>query len=194
MNEEQQRINKIKTFRKMHIDSSVKTAHFFKKSIMVPHDRHRSEAAKHNRQQTNPRHPFSRGIMTFDDYNYDQYNSHVLISEPVKEKKKTVMDKWQEVMERGRPEHNEQNQVWTEENLKLRQQTDADYEHDALTLQSHFSKTFDHRLATVKLDPFEQVSSLSDDTDKTGCHEPVQEQQQALEEPEADSADSEFVY
>jgi len=27
-------------------------------------------------------HPFQRGIMTFDDYNYSQYNDYVLITDP----------------------------------------------------------------------------------------------------------------
>jgi len=30
----------------------------------------------------NPNHPFMRGIMNFDDYNYKQYNSFVLVEEP----------------------------------------------------------------------------------------------------------------
>ena len=106
MNEEQRRINKIKTFRKMHVDSSIKTAHFLKKSIMLPNERHKSESAK--RQPTNPRHPFSRGIMTFDDYNYDQFNDHVLISQPLKEKRKVIVDSWKEVIDQVRPQFNEQ--------------------------------------------------------------------------------------
>jgi len=30
----------------------------------------------------NQKHPFMRGIMNFDDYNYKSYNDYVLIEEP----------------------------------------------------------------------------------------------------------------
>lgn len=33
-------------------------------------------------QPTNTDHPFMRGIMAFDDYNYNQINDYVLIEEP----------------------------------------------------------------------------------------------------------------
>lgn len=43
---------------------------------MVPHS--------HNRKQfrRNTSHPFMRGIMLFDDYNYAQYNDFVLQLDP----------------------------------------------------------------------------------------------------------------
>ena len=39
----------------------------------------------------NTTHPFMRGIMTFDDYNYKQYNSYVLISEPGQSEKRRIL-------------------------------------------------------------------------------------------------------
>jgi hypothetical protein len=36
----------------------------------------------------NQEHPFMRGIMSFDDYNYKQYNQYVLIEEPYESARK----------------------------------------------------------------------------------------------------------
>ena len=65
--EDLKRLNKIKDFKKLHADSVVPTTHFIKKSVMVPDE------------DLAPCNPFNRGIMQFDDYNYNQFNEHVLI-------------------------------------------------------------------------------------------------------------------
>ncbi len=42
----------------------------------------------------NQNHPFSRGIMEFDDYNYSNYNDYVLLKEPdAAEKQKIINDR-----------------------------------------------------------------------------------------------------
>ena len=33
--------------------------------------------------RTNADRPFTRGIMTFDDFNYRQFNDHILLEEPL---------------------------------------------------------------------------------------------------------------
>lgn len=76
---DQQRINKIRDFRKLHADTVVNTTHFIKKSIMIPLA---VDDEGHQCEPQNLNHPFMRGIMQFDDYNYKQYNSFVLIEEP----------------------------------------------------------------------------------------------------------------
>ena len=82
INEEQERINKIKIFRPMHADASIKTAHFIKKAVMLPLE---SEGDGPNTLKvSNPQNPFMRGIMAFDDYNYCQFNEHILVENPTK--------------------------------------------------------------------------------------------------------------
>ena len=57
----------------------VSTTHFIKKSVMVPIKVTDSgEIVK----PENTEHPFMRGIMKFDDYNYSNYNSYILIEQP----------------------------------------------------------------------------------------------------------------
>lgn len=71
-----ERILKLKSFKKLHVDTMVSTTHFLKKSIMVPLktlDNGTHEEPK------NTDHPFMRGIMQFDDYNYRRYNQHILV-------------------------------------------------------------------------------------------------------------------
>ena len=73
------RIQKIKDFRKLHADTLVNTTHFIKKSVMVPLalDDEGKEV-----EPANVQHPFMRGIMNFDDYNYKQFNDFVLVEQP----------------------------------------------------------------------------------------------------------------
>lgn len=48
------------------------------------------------KQPSNVYHPFMRGIMHFDDFNYKQFNQYVLLEEPHEsEKKRVVQDRKQ---------------------------------------------------------------------------------------------------
>jgi hypothetical protein len=69
----------MKDYRKLYADTIVQTTHMLKKSVMIPlkHD----EDGK-TTEQTNINHPFMRGVMEFDDFNYTQFNNLVLIPEP----------------------------------------------------------------------------------------------------------------
>ena len=84
---DQERINRIKDFRKLHADTIVNTTHLIKKAVMVPlfTDDEGREA-----ELSNVEHPFMRGIMNFDDYNYSHFNKFVLVPEPesLKERQK----------------------------------------------------------------------------------------------------------
>lgn len=51
----------------MHADTIVNTTHFFKKSVMVPL---KEDDDGNQFEPQNTAHPFMRGIMKFDDYNY----------------------------------------------------------------------------------------------------------------------------
>lgn len=74
-----ERIQKIKNFKKLHADTVVNTTHFIKKSVMVPL---KMDDEGNQTEPANTLHPFMRGIMNFDDYNYRQYNSYILVEEP----------------------------------------------------------------------------------------------------------------
>ena len=54
-----------------------------KKSIMIP-------ANNIVEDDQNVKHPFMRGIMTFDDYNYDSFNDYVLVEAPQQNVKSSV--------------------------------------------------------------------------------------------------------
>lgn len=86
------RIRKIKGYKKLHADTLVQTTHFIKKSVMVPCEG--DDEGNLVEQSTNRKHPFMRGIMTFDDYNYNQFNEYVLIEEPkLVEKRRIIEDR-----------------------------------------------------------------------------------------------------
>jgi hypothetical protein len=70
-NADQTRINKIKDYKKLHVDSLVQQAHFIKKSVMIPIKVDDEGKVK---EPDNPEHPFMRGIMNFDDYSYRSFN------------------------------------------------------------------------------------------------------------------------
>lgn len=57
----------------------VSTTHFLKKSIMVPLKT--LDNGEHE-EPKNANHPFMRGIMKFDDYNYGRYNGYILVPQP----------------------------------------------------------------------------------------------------------------
>ena len=60
-----------------------------KRSIMVPvvNDTQKREGEE---GVLNKNHPFMRGIMNFDDYNYNHYNSFVLLENPKKDAQTAV--------------------------------------------------------------------------------------------------------
>ena len=93
------RINKIKDFRKLHADTIVNTTHFIQKSVMVPlqvdDDGNEIEPANKNN-------PFMRGIMNFDDYNYNYHNHFVLVEEPgSKERQRLINERKQTAKTNG---------------------------------------------------------------------------------------------
>ena len=85
------RIARIKDFRKLYADTVVQTTHFIKKSVMVPLEYDDEGIIQENE---NINHPFMRGIMNFDDYNYQVFNPYILLEEPNAERKR------QEALER----------------------------------------------------------------------------------------------
>lgn len=78
---DQLRLNTVKECRKLHADSLVSTTHFIKKAVMVPHNDDFEDNVNIKEEHTLHR-PFTRGIMTFDDYNYSTVNDYVLVVEP----------------------------------------------------------------------------------------------------------------
>jgi hypothetical protein len=67
------RIQRIKDYRKLNADTVVTTTHFLKKCILVP-SRQNEQEEKYYLD-----HPFKRGSMKFDDFNYEVYNPYILI-------------------------------------------------------------------------------------------------------------------
>jgi hypothetical protein len=76
--EEYQRIQKIKKYRTLFADTGVVTTQMLKKCVLVPREK----------EEDNERHfeenPFTRGSMKFDDFNYGLYNPHILIEDTTK--------------------------------------------------------------------------------------------------------------
>ncbi len=69
----------MKDFKKLHADTLVNTTHFIKKAVMVPIEIDEDGVTQ---EPENKDHPFMRGIMTFDDFNYKMFNDYVLIEQP----------------------------------------------------------------------------------------------------------------
>ena len=59
-----QRIQRLKDFRKLNADTTVTTTHFLKKCVLMPG---RQTEQEERYYQENP---FKRGSMKFDDFNY----------------------------------------------------------------------------------------------------------------------------
>ncbi len=77
--DEFERIQKMKDFRKLFADSIVQTTHMLKKSVMIP--------IKYDEEDQlievpNAYNMFKRGVMEFDDYNYTLHNPYVLVENP----------------------------------------------------------------------------------------------------------------
>jgi hypothetical protein len=77
---ELERLGNLKEFRKLHADTTINTTHFIKKAVMVPFEIDEKGNEKVN--ETHQEHPFMRGIMNFDDYNYKSFNDYVFLEEP----------------------------------------------------------------------------------------------------------------
>lgn len=126
------RLNQIKDQKKLHVDTVVSTTHFMKKSVMIPVDQ------GSNGQMTEPNnttHPFMRGIMTFDDFNYTQFNDYVLLEEP------SQIEKQRLVEERKR--------------LNTQKRQNADFDGAASTLSAENvlgvpKRKFKHELITIQ--------------------------------------------
>ena len=69
------RIQKMKEYRKLNADTVVTTTHFLKKCILVPTRQEERE------EEALQKHPFKRGVMKFDDFNYEVYNPYILVQE-----------------------------------------------------------------------------------------------------------------
>ena len=64
----------------MHLDSFVGTTHLLKKAVMVPTEQmNQQQKSGEQHQKRSISQPFTRGIMTFDDYNYKAFNELVLL-------------------------------------------------------------------------------------------------------------------
>lgn len=72
------RLSLLKDNKKLHADSVVQTTQFIQKAVMVPISV--DEDGKSS-EPSNLKHPFMRGIMNFDDYNYSSINDYVFITE-----------------------------------------------------------------------------------------------------------------
>jgi hypothetical protein len=125
----------MKTFKKLHVDTIVNTAHFIKKSIMVPL---KIDDDGNQLEPNNTSHAFMRGIMNFDDYNYRLYNRYVLVEDPsipVKIKTEKVVP----LPSTNRKLTIDGNEIMalSEKNLDLKQERDNDgpYYHDAITIE-----------------------------------------------------------
>jgi len=69
------RITKIKNYRTLYADTVVMTTQLLKKCVLVPQNKE-EEDERHYEEN-----PFTRGSMKFDDYNYGLYNPHILIED-----------------------------------------------------------------------------------------------------------------
>ena len=76
--QEFERIQRMKDFRKLFADSIVQTTQMLKKSIKVPVKYDEDD----NLVEVHAYTPFMRGVMEFDDYNYTLHNPFVLIEDP----------------------------------------------------------------------------------------------------------------
>ena len=73
------RIQKMKDFRKLYADSIVTTTHLLKKAVMIPI---KYDEEGNQEEVSHAYNPFMRGVMEFDDYNYSVHNPYVLVEDP----------------------------------------------------------------------------------------------------------------
>ena len=122
---DQERINRIKDFRKLHADTIVNTTHLIKKAVMVPLQ---TDDEGREVEQANAEHPFMRGIMTFDDFNYNHFNKFVLVPAPATHKEKQLLKQQtlKQIEDKQAP-LNQQN---------LTRHSEAPYAHEATSLRA----------------------------------------------------------
>jgi hypothetical protein len=66
---EELRLLALQDYRKLYADTVVQTTHMLKRSVMIPLKT--DEEGKVSEDVKNVNNPFMRGVMEFDDYNYD---------------------------------------------------------------------------------------------------------------------------
>lgn len=74
LEEETERMQRIKDYRTLFSDTMITTTHFLKRCIKVPKTDENTQEQKKFKEA-----PFKRGIMKFEDYNYNMYNPYILI-------------------------------------------------------------------------------------------------------------------
>lgn len=116
--------------KKVHADSLVTTTHFIKKSVMVPINEDYEPTDRSNADR-----PFTRGIMTFDDFNYRQFNEHILLEEPQPvDKLKIIKErKYMSTMTVVESVLDSQDHQLTEENMASSPQ--LDFVHSLITVE-----------------------------------------------------------
>jgi hypothetical protein len=85
--DEGERLKKLKDYRKLFADTVVMTTHMLKKCVKVPKltmqtpmEPNGIPVTEYNRIIERQKvEPFKRGVMSFDDYNYDLYNQYILV-------------------------------------------------------------------------------------------------------------------
>lgn len=82
-----------------------------------------------NEGVANPYHPFMRGAMEFDDYNYKLYNPYVLLKEPEDEAEKRKMAKLDNLTK------NMQSDMSEKLSVKAIEKYDEDYQHDVIMIE-----------------------------------------------------------
>ena len=70
-----ERIQRIKDYRKLFADTAVLTTHMLKKCVLIPYKMEDKEEDGYQK------HPFKRGAMKFDDFNYAMYNPFILVED-----------------------------------------------------------------------------------------------------------------
>ena len=86
-------------------------------------------------EPNNTTHPFMRGIMTFDDYNYEQFNQYILISEPHESEKKRIINDRKVIGDVGSiGKSSSENKFFSVDNLENKIE-EKKYQHEALTLE-----------------------------------------------------------
>lgn len=78
LEDEFERIQRIKDYRTLFSDTMVMTTHFLKRCIKIPKVKDElNELSLEQRILKNA--PFKRGAMKFEDYNYNMYNQYILV-------------------------------------------------------------------------------------------------------------------
>lgn len=88
VDQESYRINQISNQKKLHANTVVQTTHFLKKCVIQPLNavsNNYDEFGENTQNDGESRHhPFKRGAMTFEDYNYSLFNPYILVEQGTK--------------------------------------------------------------------------------------------------------------